>query len=67
MINLMINGKNTSFEEGISILDLIVHYKLDTKFVAEGHNGDVDKKENYPSIVLSDGDQVELVKPVGGG
>ena len=67
MINLMINGNNTSFEEGISILDLIVHYKLDTKFVAVGHNGDVVKKENYPSIVLSDGDQVELVKPVGGG
>ena len=63
----MINGKNTSFEEGISILALIVHYKLDTKFVSVGHNGDVVKKENYPSIVLSDGDQVELVKPVGGG
>ena len=67
MISLIVNGKKISFDDGINIMGLIDHYKLDTKFVAVGHNGDVVKKEHYQSVSLLDGDSVELVKPVGGG
>ena len=66
MISLIVNGKKISFDDGINIMGLIDHYKLDTKFVAVGHNGDVVKKEHYQSVSLQDGDSVELVKPVGG-
>tara|TARA_A100001037_G_scaffold305991_1_gene348515 strand:- start:28657 stop:28860 length:204 start_codon:yes stop_codon:yes gene_type:complete len=67
MINLTVNGKLMSFDKNINIMDLIKYYKLDTKFVAVGHNGDVVKKEHYSLVTLKDGDSVELVKPVGGG
>lgn len=66
-MNLIVNGKEHSVEDGMNVQDLIEYFKLDTKFVAVGYNGDVVKKENYHSVVLVDGDRIELVKPVGGG
>ena len=67
MISLIVNGKKISFDDGINIMGLIDNYKLDTKFVAVGHNGDVVKNEHYQSVSLQDGESVDLVKPVGGG
>ena len=42
-------------------------FGLDLKHVAVGYNGDVLKREQYPEVVLQDGDILEIVRPVGGG
>ena len=35
--------------------------------VAVGYNGEVIKKEEYPKVRLTEGDVLEIVRPVGGG
>jgi thiamine biosynthesis protein ThiS len=37
------------------------------KFVAVGYNGQVIKKDQFSQITLSEGDTLEIVRPVGGG
>ena len=51
----------------VSLEQFLDERNVDTKFVAVAYNGNVLQKEDYNGIVLSEGDVVEIVQPVGGG
>ena len=67
MINLTVNGKPRPIDDDMDLESYLDSFGLDLKHVAVGYNGDVLKREQYPEVVLRDGDILEIVRPVGGG
>jgi sulfur carrier protein len=67
VINLVVNGKPREAEENINLEKYLATFDVNLRFVAVGYNGEVIKKESFPNITLSNGDTLEIVKPVGGG
>ena len=67
MINIKINGQNNEVEEGSHISDYLNQIQVDIKFIAVAHNGSIIEKDDYPKTILSEGDKLEIVRPVGGG
>ena len=67
MINLMVNGKTRPIEVSVDLESYLDSFGLDLTHVAVGYNGDVLEREQYPEVILQDGDVLEIVRPVGGG
>jgi sulfur carrier protein len=67
VINLVVNGKPREAEENINLEKYLATFDVNLRFVAVGYNGEVIKKERFPKITLSNGDTLEIVRPVGGG
>ena len=67
MISLTINGKNQELEGPTSLNSYLKSLGINLRFIAVAHNGTVLRREEFPSITLQEGDQVEIVRPVGGG
>ena len=67
MINLLVNGKPRTLDEGTDLSAYLASFGLNLKFIAVGYNGEVIKKERYSEVILRDGDELEIVRPVGGG
>lgn len=67
MINLTVNGKPRSIAESVQLEEYLLSFGVNLDHVAVGYNGEVMKKEEFPKVSLSDGDILEIVRPVGGG
>ena len=67
MITLTVNGKPRDLDGPTPLLDLLRSSGVNLQFVAVCYNGEVLDREQFPQIVLGQGDQVEVVRPVGGG
>jgi len=67
MITLTVNGKPAELQNPVPLLQLLHDRGVNTQFIAVAYNGTVLRKEEFPAIILSQGDVVEIVKPVGGG
>jgi sulfur carrier protein len=67
MINLVINGKPRSLEAVVDLESYLTSLGVNLEHVAVGYNGEVIKKEQFPEVRLTDGDVLEIVRPVGGG
>ena len=67
MINLLVNGKPREADEDTNLEKYLGTFDVNLHFVAVGYNGEVIKKESFSSITLSNGDTLEIVRPVGGG
>ena len=67
MIRLTINGKPRELPAPTGLIQYLESLDLSTQFIAVGYNGEVIEKDNFHEITLSDGDVVEIVRPVGGG
>lgn len=67
MIALEINGKKVELEEPTPLLAYIQRLGVDPLAVAVELNGDILDRAAYESVVLRDGDRVEIVRMVGGG
>ena len=67
MINLTVNGKPRSIEESVQLEAYLKSFGVNLDHVAVGYNGEVIKKEEFSKVCLSDGDVLEIVRPVGGG
>ena len=66
-ISVTINGRETQLPAPITLLDYIDDKGLSGRRLAVAHNGDVIPRDNYQSVVINDGDTLEIVRPVGGG
>jgi thiamine biosynthesis protein ThiS len=65
---LTVNGDQRTVAPGTSLSDYLVSLKLDPRMVVIEHNRTILRDRNaYPSIVLLDGDVLEIVHFVGGG
>lgn len=66
-MGLRINGKNEKLEGKISLEALVSERGLDRERVVIEHNLDIIPRESWASVFLAEGDNVEIVKFMGGG
>jgi sulfur carrier protein len=65
---LTVNGDPRTVAPGTSLADFLASLKLDPRMVVIEHNRTILRdREAYASLVLGDGDVLEIVHFVGGG
>ena len=64
---IKLNGKNQSFNDDISVSELLDDIKISLSSIAIAINGNIIPKNEYKKTKLKDMDTVEIVRPVGGG
>jgi thiamine biosynthesis protein ThiS len=67
MISLQINGKPVELAQPTPLLAYLEQLGVNPRAVAVEHNGEIIERSAYESVTLRDGDQVEIVRMVGGG
>lgn len=67
LITLTVNGKQRELSGSMTIGDFLQILAIESQFVAVGHNGIVVEKKEFGSVLLNQGDTLEIVRPVGGG
>ena len=67
MITVTINGKQVDFPAEQTVSQYLEARGLAGRSLAVAVNGVVLRREEFASTSLSDGDRVEIVRPVGGG
>ena len=67
VITLTINGKESTLEAPTPLLDFLAALEVNTRFIAVAHNGTVIRREEFDDVTLGEGDEVEIVRAVGGG
>ncbi|MEX1253626.1 MAG: glycine oxidase ThiO [Dehalococcoidia bacterium] len=67
MIALTVNGKPRELEGETPLPDFLRSLGVDQRAIAVAVNGEVVPKKQYRDIVLRAGDEVEVVRMVGGG
>lgn len=56
-----------TLDDGATVTDLLSQLGWGQRTVAVEHNGDALLRSEHPSVVLRDGDTLEIVKAVAGG
>lgn len=67
MIQLTINGKEREMDGPTDLTTYLESIGVSLKAIAVAVNGTVLRKDELPSVTLADGDEVEIVRAVGGG
>jgi sulfur carrier protein len=67
MITLRINGNSESLPEPLPLTTYLERRAVELRLVAIAHNGVVVPRADLGTIVLRDGDSLEIVRMVGGG
>ena len=66
-IKIRINGKLSSINDNLSLLNLLNHLKIPLKKVAIELNLEIVDKNNLNKINLKNNDKIEIVHFIGGG
>jgi sulfur carrier protein len=66
-MKISVNGKPMEVEAGLSVEGLLTLLNVKREFTAVAVNRDVIRRADYAAVRLSDGDKVEIVRPMGGG
>ncbi len=66
-MNIILNGEQREFEDGITLGALIQKEGVLEKVMATAVNMQIVKKEDWSSKKLEEGDKIELLQFVGGG
>ena len=66
-VTITVNGKAMEIEPGLTIYGLLTLLNVKREYTAVAVNRDVARKADYATVKLSDGDKVEIVRPMGGG
>ena len=67
MIALQINGKKVELERPIPLVLYLEQIGVSPRTVAVEHNGEIIQRGDFAATLLNEGDQVEIVRMVGGG
>jgi len=67
MITLVINGRELELEHPTTLVEYLDGKGLLGRAIAVAVNGTVLRRDEYEGVKLSEGDRVEIVRPVGGG
>jgi sulfur carrier protein len=62
-----VNGKPMEIEAGTTIDGLLAHLSIRREYTAVAVNREITPKGDYATLTLSEGDKVEIVRPMGGG
>ena len=66
-MNVTVNGKPMELEHGTTVEGLLVLLGVPRQYTAVAVNREITPKSEYGSVKLSEGDKVEIVRPMGGG
>jgi sulfur carrier protein len=66
-MTITVNGKPMEVEAGLSVEGLLTLLKVKREYTAVAVNRDIVRKAEYDAVKLSEGDKVEIVRPMGGG
>jgi thiamine biosynthesis protein ThiS len=66
-VQIVVNGKPMEVEHGITVDGLLTLLNVKREYTAVAVNREVTPKSTYGSVTLSEGDKVEIVRPMGGG
>ena len=66
-MKIVVNGKPMEVTESLTIDGLLAHLGVKREFTAVALNREVTPRSAYASTALSEGDRVEIVRPMGGG
>jgi len=66
-VQIKLNGEPKELGEGTTLLGLIEELALAPERLAVELNREVVRRADWPSVVLAEGDRVEIVHFVGGG
>jgi sulfur carrier protein len=64
---ITVNGKPVEIEAGTTIDGLLAHLSIKREYTAVAVNREITPKGDYATVKLSEGDRVEIVRPMGGG
>ena len=67
LLKLRINGENREVVESLSLKELVKQLDLTPERIAIELNQNVVRRADWPSTVLRENDQIEIVHFVGGG
>ena len=67
MIDLQINGRQVRLESETPLLDYLARIGIEARAVAVELNGEIVERASFPDTRLRAGDEVEIVRMVGGG
>lgn len=67
MISVTINGQKHELNRPMTVLAYLEMKGLAGRQLAVAVNGVVLRKEEFAATTVSDGDRMEVVRPVGGG
>ena len=66
-MTVRVNGEERELADGSTIADLLVSLDLDRDGIAVAVDRKVVPRSQHPQTVLSHGQQVEIIRAVGGG
>jgi len=66
-MRVKVNGQEAELEEGMNLEALIRFYRLKRDQVVVELNRKVPSKDTYAAPLLKEGDEIEIVKFLGGG
>lgn len=66
-LHVRVNGEDRELEEGVSVAALLDSMSLEVNGIAVALNMEIVRRGEYGDTQLSDGDEVEIVRAVGGG
>ncbi len=66
-MRVRVNGEDTELEEGATIAALLASMSLSVNGIAVARNMEIVRRGAYGETQLADGDEVEIVRAVGGG
>src|SRR4029077_3600009 len=67
MISLQVNGKKVELVRPTRLLDYLEQLGVNQRAVAVEHNGTILERAAFDGVTLQQGDNVEIVRMVGGG
>jgi len=66
-LEIILNGEPYQLDQPLTVVALLERLEIDARRVAVEHNLTIIKRHRFPEVIVSDGDQVEIVNFVGGG
>jgi thiamine biosynthesis protein ThiS len=66
-LTIRVNGEPLEVAGPLTISALLADLKIDPRIVAVEHNLTIIKRARYDAVMVNEGDEVEIVRFVGGG
>ncbi|WP_406677904.1 sulfur carrier protein ThiS [Moorella sp. ACPs] len=66
-MRLKVNGEEREVAAGLTVAELLQQLGLDGRYMALERNRQVVPRQDYATTVLEEGDELEIIRFVGGG
>lgn len=66
-MQIFLNGEKREIPPGMTVADLLKELGIDYRYMALERNRALVPKQDYDKVILEEGDEIEIVRFVGGG